>query len=120
MLSRRNLALGFTLFICLLVVLTSSMMLPLTFLGPLQSYRPLQMAPNGLIVALPPLVLGSVVALFLYRNWVDARFVFAGGLLLIALAGFSVAQLTSDWHTHMFIIAQHLPPFGQHMVVVSL
>src|SRR3546814_15559924 len=37
MLSRRNLALGFTLFICLLVVLTSSMMLPMTFLGPLSS-----------------------------------------------------------------------------------
>src|SRR3546814_8882453 len=37
MLSRRNLALGFTLFICLLVVLTSGVMLPMTFLGPLQS-----------------------------------------------------------------------------------
>src|SRR3546814_9938794 len=53
MLSRRNLALGFTLFICLLVVLNSGVMLPMTYLGPLQSYRPLQMAPIGLIVALP-------------------------------------------------------------------
>src|SRR3546814_5643323 len=98
MLSRRNLALGFTLLICLLVVLNSGVMLPMTYLGPLQSYRPLQMAPIGLIVALPQLVLGSVVALFLYRKWVDARFVFAGGLLLIALACFSGAQLTSDWN----------------------
>src|SRR3546814_816819 len=120
MLSRRNLALGFTLFICLLVVLTSSMMLPMTFLGPLQSYRPLQMAPIGLIVALPQLVLGSVVALFLYRKWVDARFVFAGGLLLIALACFSGAQLTSDWNRDQFVIAQTLPAFGQPMAVVSL
>src|SRR3546814_15848466 len=108
-----NLALGFTLFICLLVVLTSSMMLPMTFLGPLQSYRPLQMAPIGLIVALPQLVLGSVVALFLYRKWVDARFVFAGGLLLIALACFSGAQLTSDWNRDQFVIAQTLQAFGQ-------
>src|SRR3546814_15456198 len=95
MLSRRNLALGFTLFICLLVVLTSGVMLPMTFLGPLHSYRPLQMAPIGLVVALPQLILGSVVALFLYRKWVDARIVFAVGLWLIVLACFFGAHLTS-------------------------
>lgn len=120
MLSRRNLALGFTLFICLLVVLNSGVMLPMTYLGPLQSYRPLQMAPIGLIVALPQLVLGSVVALFLYRKWVDARFVFAGGLLLIALACFSGAQLTSDWNRDQFVMTQTLQAFGQPMAVVSL
>src|SRR3546814_5949578 len=92
----------------------------MTYLGPLQSYRPLQMAPIGLIVALPQLVLGSVVALFLYRKWVDARFVFAGGLLLIALVCFSGAQLTSDWNRDQFVIAQTLHAIGQPMEVVSL
>src|SRR3546814_13958392 len=92
----------------------------MTYLGPLQSYRPLQMAPIGLIVALPQLVLGSVVALFLYRTWVDARFVFAGGLLLIALACFSGAQLTSDWNRDQLVIAQTLRAFGQPMAVVPL
>src|SRR3546814_7414805 len=82
------------------------LMLPMTFLGPLQSYRPLQMAPIGLVVALPQLILGSVVALFLYRKWVDARFVFAGGLLLIALACFFGAQLTSDWNRDQFVLTQ--------------
>src|SRR3546814_17441696 len=51
MLSRRNLALGFTLFICLLVVLPYGVMLPMTFLVPLQSYRPLTIAPHGMAVA---------------------------------------------------------------------
>src|SRR3546814_15142362 len=77
------------------------------------------MAPIGLIVALPQLVLGSVVALFLYRKWVDARFVFAGGLLLIALACFSGAQLTSDWNRDQFVIAQTLQAFGQPMAEIG-
>src|SRR3546814_19725520 len=92
----------------------------MTYLGPLQSYRPLQMAPIGLIVALPQLVLGTVVALFLYRKWVDARFVFAGGLLLTALACFSGAQLTSDWNRDQSVIAQTRQAFDQPMAVVSL
>src|SRR3546814_3186876 len=78
------------------------------------------MAPIGLVVALPQLILGSVVALFLYRKWVDARFVFAGGLLLIALACFFGAQLTSDWNRDQFVLTQTLQAFGQPMAVVSL
>lgn len=120
MLSRRNLALGFILFICPLIVLTSGVMLPITLLGPLQSYRPLQMAPIGLIVALPQLVLGSAVALLLYRKWGDARFVFILGLLLIALACFLGAQLTPDWSRDQFVLTQTLQAFGQPMAIVSL
>lgn len=120
MLSRRNLALGFSLFICFLIVLTSGVMLPITLLGPLQSYRPLQMAPIGLIVALPQLVLGSAVALLLYRKWVDARFVFILGLLLIALACFLGAQLTPDWSRDQFVLTQTLQAFGQPMAIVSV
>jgi len=120
MLSRRNLALGFILFICLLIVLTSGVTLPITLLGPLQSYRPRQMAPIGLIVALPQLVLGSAVALLLYRKWVDARFVFILGLLLIALACFLGAQLTPDWSRDQFVLTRTLQAFGQPMAIVSL
>ncbi|HWW07286.1 MFS transporter [Collimonas sp.] len=120
MLGRRNLGLGFSLFVFLLVVLMSSSLLPASYLGPLQDYRPLQMASIGLIVALPQLALGSVVALLLYQKWVDARIVFGAGLLLIALACFSGAQLTSDWDRDQFIVAQTLQAFGQPMAVVSM
>src|SRR3546814_6823986 len=41
-------------------------------------------------------------------------------LLLIALACFSGAQLTSDWNRDQFVIAQTLQAFGQPMAVVSL
>ncbi|UZE21472.1 MFS transporter [Pseudomonas sp. B21-056] len=119
-LGRRNLGLGCTLFLSLLVVLMSSSLLPASYLGPLQNYRPLQMASIGLIVALPQLVLGPVVALLLYRKWVDARIVFASGLLLIALACLCGAQLTADWNRDQFVLAQTLQAFGQPMAVVSM
>lgn len=119
-LGRRNLGLGCTLFFCLLVVLMSSSLLPASYLGPLQNYRPLQMASIGLIVALPQLVLGPVVALLLYQKWIDARIVFTLGLLLIALACFYGAQLTSDWNREQFVVVQTLQAFGQPMAVVSM
>lgn len=119
-LGRRNLGLGFILFVFLLVVLMSSSLLPATYLVPLQDYRPLQMAPIGLIVALPQLVLGPAVALLLYQRWVDARVAFASGLFLIALACFSGAQLTSDWNRDQFFVAQTLQAFGQPLAVISM
>src|SRR3546814_20304980 len=101
---------------CLLVLLTSCGRLPMTVRGPLQSYRPLQMAPIGLVVALPQLIMGSVVALFLYRKWVDARFVFAGGLLLIALACFFGAQLTSAWNRDQLVLRSEASRVGKECI----
>jgi DHA2 family multidrug resistance protein len=119
-LGRRNLGLGFVLFVVLLVVLMSSSLLPASYLGPIQNFRPLQMASIGLTVALPQLVLGPVVALLLYQRWVDARIVFASGLFLLALACFSGAHLTADWNDDQFIVTQTLQAFGQPMAVVSM
>src|SRR5690606_13515023 len=110
--ARRNLALGFTLFIFLLVVLMSSSLLPSSYLGHVQDYRQRQMASIGLIVAIPQLILGAGVALLLYQKWIDARLVFGLGLLLISLACFSGAQLTSDWNGDQFVVPQTLQAFG--------
>ncbi|RST48895.1 MFS transporter [Variovorax sp. MHTC-1] len=119
-LGRRNLALGCTLFIFLLVILLSGSLLPAGYLAQVQNYRSMQTAPIGLIVALPQLVLGSVVAMFLYQKWVDARVVFALGLALIALACLSGARLAADWTWEQFAFAQALQAFGQPMAVVSM
>ncbi|WP_016774164.1 MFS transporter [Pseudomonas sp. R62] len=119
-LGRRNLGLGCLLFVCLLVVLMSSSALPLSHLGPMQHYRPLQMASIGMIVALPQLFLGGVVALLLYQKWIDARLVFALGLLIIALACGYGAQVTSDWNRDQFVLVQTLQAIGQPMAVVSM
>jgi MFS transporter, DHA2 family, multidrug resistance protein len=119
-LERRNLGLGFTIFLFLLTTLTSGSLLPAFYLSNVQNYRPLQMAPIALLVALPQLVLGSAVALLLYQKWVDARIVFASGLALIALACFSGMHLTSDWNRDQFVVAQTLQALGQPMAVVAM
>lgn len=119
-LGRRNLGLGCTLFVFLLVVLLSGSLLPAAYLGPIQDYRSMQIAPIGLIVALPQLVLGSAVALLLYRKWVDARLVFASGLGLIALACLFGSRLAADWNWEQFVVAQSLHSAGQPMAVVSM
>lgn len=119
-LGRRNLALGFTAFLLLLVVLMSAALLPSTHLARLHDYRPWQLAPIGLAVALPQLVLGPMVALLLYRRWADARIVFAAGLGLTALACFAGAGLTADWNREQFVLAQALQACGQPMAVVSM
>lgn len=119
LLGRRNLWLGSSIFVALLVTLMSGSQLPANYLGAIQDYRPLQIAPIGLLIALPQLALGSVVALFLYQKWVDARHVFALGLALIALACFSGAQLTADWNREQFVITQLLQALGQPMAIVA-
>ncbi|SDI56109.1 Major Facilitator Superfamily protein [Paraburkholderia steynii] len=120
LLRRRNLGLGFTVFLLLLVTLTSGSALPSNYLGQILDYRPWQTAGIGLVIALPQLVLGPLVAFFLYRKWVDARVVFAVGLALVALACFSSSQLMSDWSRDQFVVAQVLQAVGQPMAVVPL
>jgi MFS transporter, DHA2 family, multidrug resistance protein len=119
-LERRNLWLGFTIFLFLLVTLTSGSLLPSFYLANVQNYRPVQIAPLALLVALPQLILGSAVALLLYQKWIDARILFAIGLALIALACFSGVHLTSDWNRDQFILAQTLQAFGQPLAVVAM
>lgn len=120
LLGRRNLWLGSGIFVALLVSLMSATQLPASYLGSLQGYRALQSAPLGLQIALPQLLFGSLVALLLYRKWVDARQVFALGLGLIALACFCASQLDADWNREQFVPVQWLQACGQPMAVVSL
>lgn len=120
MLSRRNLGLGLVIFACLLVVLLSGSMVPSTFLGQIQGYKALQGAPLGLIIALPQLFLGSIVALILYQKWIDARIIFVIGLCLISLACLDASFVNSDWNGDQFIKAQVLQALGQPMAIVPM
>lgn len=120
LLRRRNLGLGFSVFVFLLLALMSCLLLPASYLAAIEGYKPLQMAPIGLIVALPQLILGLAVAWLLYQRWVDARIVFAIGLLLISLACVLGSQLTVAWNRDQFITQQVLQAFGQPMAIISL
>lgn len=120
LLGRGNLGLGSLIFTFMLIVMMSATALPMTFLSAVQGYRVFQSAPLALILALPQLILGSLVALLLYKEWVDARKVFALGLAALAAACFIAAQVNIEWHRSEFYLAQMLQAIGQPMAVVSM
>lgn len=120
LLGRRNLGLGFVVFFLLLVSMSSGVALPSLDLTVQHGLRVEQLAPLGLVVGLPQLVLGPLVALLLYQRWVDARHIFALGLALIAAACWTASRVSSDWMMPQFLTAQALQAVGQPLAVVSL
>lgn len=120
LLARRNLQIGFSAFVVILTIFYSGAGLPAGLLAQTQGYRPLQSAPLGLIIGLPQLLFGSLVALLLYRKWVDARKVFATGLLCVGTACFLAAGLDATWTWQQFLPMQILQAIGQPMTVVSM
>lgn len=120
LLARRNIWMGFIALAALLAVMSSAVGLPVTLLGRLQGFRIEQNAPLGLAVSLPQLLLGPCVALLLYRRWVDARLVFAAGLLCLALACWLGASVTGAWTVQNFYGAALLHVVGQPMAMVSM
>lgn len=120
LLGRRNLGLGFSIFVCLLVVFLSGSLLPAMHLGQAWGYRPLQAAPIGLMIGLPQLAMAPAISLLLYQKWVDARVVLALGLACIAIASLLGAHLTSEWMWAEFALAQGLQAIGQPMAVIAM
>ncbi len=120
MLGRRNLAFGFTVFFFLLFTMGSGATLPVTTIMHLQNFSLEQVDTLGLIIALPQLFMGSIVALLLYQKWVDARFLLLAGLVLIAYACWEGSYINDEWMVSQFLIAQICQSIGQPMAVVSM
>jgi len=120
LLHRRNLGLGFTVFVGLLVVLLSGSLLPADYLGHAWHFRTPHLAVIGLQVGLPQFIVGPAVSWLLYKKWVDARHVFALGLVLIAAACLAGSRITPAWMASEFALAQALQAIGQPMAVISL
>lgn len=120
MLERRNLGLGFSVFILLLMISAAAVALPLSVLGSLQGFRLEQSARLGLIVGLPQLVLGFAVAWLLTQRWVDSRHVFAAGLACMAAACWLGSGITSEWMAPQFVNAEILFAFGLPLAIVPL
>ena len=120
LLERRNLGLGLTIFVGLLITLLSGSLLPSDQLADIQGFRPLQIAPIGLLVSLPQILLAPLAAWLLYQKCIDARRLLATGLLLIAISCWIGSFVTSEWMVAEFVIVQILQAFGQPFAVVSM
>ncbi|WP_330646921.1 MFS transporter [Thioclava sp. FTW29] len=120
LLARRNLWLGFSLLLCVLVLMLSASLIPATALGALHGFKALQVAPLSLIVAVPQVLVAPAVALLLYRKWIDARLVLSTGLIFIGIACWINSRITATWMADQFVLAQILQCLGQPMFIVSL
>ncbi len=120
LLGRRNLGVGFTVFLLMLVAMTAAVGVPLMTLEHVQGLRLEQLTSLGLIVALPQFVLGSLVAMLLYRKWVDARYLLAIGLLLMAAACFMASNIDSQWNVEQFYFIQAMQALGQPLAIVPM
>ncbi|WP_325949088.1 MFS transporter [Pseudomonas putida] len=120
LLSRRNFAFGLTTLCLYLFLAMAGSAIPSSYLGEVQGYRALQSMPVSLIIAAPQLLVAPLVAFVLNRNWVDSRYVMAGGLLLLTTACLGGSLITSEWIRENFYVLQIMHTFGQPMIVVPL
>jgi DHA2 family multidrug resistance protein len=120
LLHRRNLGLGFTIFFALLIVLLSGSLLPADYLSETYHFRTPYLAVLGLTIGLPQVILGPTVSFLLYKQWMDARYMFSGGLALIATSCFIATHVNTAWMAQQFFIVQVLQAFGQPMAVISM
>ena len=103
-----------------LVLAAVDIAVPSAFLATVWDYRPEQIAPVALVVAVPQLIVLPLVAAFCNFPRVDCRYVLAAGLLLMGLSFFAGTFITSDWYGATFYPLQALMVFGEPMVIIPI
>ncbi|MCC3720004.1 MFS transporter [Rouxiella badensis] len=119
-LARRNLTFSLITLGGVLVILVAVPGIPAAYLAEVQGYRPLQIAPLALYVALGQLLALPLVSSLCNLNRVDCRWVLAVGLGLIALTCYLGSAMTSDWIRNNFYGLQMLQILAQPMAVIPL
>jgi DHA2 family multidrug resistance protein len=120
LLQRRNFAYGLATLCLFVIVASAGGAIPAAYLIEIQHYRPQQVMPIALLIAVPQLLLAPLVAFVINRRWLDSRYVLAAGLGLLTVACVGGSFITSEWIREDFYLLQVLHAIGQPMVVVPL
>jgi MFS transporter, DHA2 family, multidrug resistance protein len=120
MLGRRNISFALIAVALVLVLAAVDIAVPSAFLAMVWDYRPEQIAPVALVVAVPQLIVLPLVAAFCNFPRVDCRYVMAAGLVLMGLSFFAGTFITSDWYGATFYPLQVLMVFGEPMVIIPI
>ncbi|WP_144107658.1 MFS transporter [Paraburkholderia sp. BCC1886] len=120
LLARRNLTHALITLGGVLLILVAVPGVPAAYLAEVRGYRPLQIAPLALFVALPQLIALPAVAALCNLRRVDCRWVLATGLALIALSCFAGSFVTSEWIRDNFYVLQIMQIVAQPMAVIPL
>jgi DHA2 family multidrug resistance protein len=110
-LRRRNtILLGMIVAIFRFVLLSSVVLIP-SYLTAIQGYRPEQIGPVLLWLAIPQLFAGLLAIYLLGR--VDSRLIMAGGFATIAIAAIMDSHITSAWSGNSFSLSQVVLAMGE-------
>ncbi|MBM5584962.1 MFS transporter [Burkholderia pseudomallei] len=120
MLGRRNFLHGLVTLAGILIVFMSASALPAAYLAEVRGYRPLEMGPLTLTIAIPQLIAAPFAAMLCNFRWLDSRIVLATGLALLSGACFAGSYLTSDWIRENFYLLQAMHALGQPMAVLPV
>ena len=120
LLKRRNFAYATVALFGFLIISQSASTLPITYLQEVQGFRPLQLYPITLEVAVLQLLMLPLMAVLLNQAWVDARIVSFIGLACILGATIGDSYITSFWINGSLLFWQGLQTIGQPMFIMSL
>jgi MFS transporter, DHA2 family, multidrug resistance protein len=120
LLGRRNFCYGVLTLVGFVIISLSTSYLPSVYLSEIRDYRPLQIGPATLFVALPSLILLPAVCVLLNLRRMDPRWMAFGGLLIIGGCCYRASFITSDWIGTNFYVLQVTQAVGQAMLAVSL
>ncbi|TWB10091.1 DHA2 family multidrug resistance protein [Nitrospirillum amazonense] len=120
MLRSRDLSFSLIAVATVLVLAVANVDVPSTYLAEVRGYRPLQVAPMALVVAMPQLLALPLVSTLCNIRRVDCRWVLAGGLLLMGASAYGGSLVTSDWFRGNFYLLQAFQVFGQPMAIIPI
>ncbi len=120
LLRRRNFAYALIALFTFLIISQSGSTLPISFLQQVQGFRPAQLYPITLEVALLELIMLPLMAVVLNIAWVDARVVSFIGLACILAADIGDSNITSFWIDDSLFFWQGLQAVGQPMFIMAL
>jgi DHA2 family multidrug resistance protein len=120
LLKRRNFLYGMIALFMFLIVSQSGAALPSSFLEQVAGFRPVQIYPISLELALLEILMLPVLAVLLNQPWADPRIISSIGLALIIGADVQESILTSFWVSRTFLVWEALQAIGQPMFIMPL
>ncbi|WP_424069093.1 MFS transporter [Paraburkholderia sp.] len=120
LLKRRNFAHGLSSLMGAVILLDGMAAIPSEFLASAHHYRPLQVAPLSLLVAIPLLLSLPLTAALLNLKRVDHRWVMGIGLTLMMITCLMGSLISSEWIRNDFYWLQSLQIVAQPMVILGI
>jgi MFS transporter, DHA2 family, multidrug resistance protein len=120
LLKRRNFAHGLSSLMGAVVLLDGIGAIPGEFLAGAHQYRPLQIVPLSLLVAVPLLVTLPLTAALLNLKRVDHRWVMGIGLTLMMITCLMGSLISHEWIRNDFYWLQSLQIIAQPMVILGI